>query len=505
MLAPLGSGALLARTGAAEVIEMAAGDRSRVGALEVGAVHAEHDGRRGPGSPPAAALGYVVSGSRRAYFAGDTDLFPGMADIAPGLDVALLPIWGWGPTLGPGHLDPLRAAQALVMLRPRLAVPIHWGTYAPVVIWRAFRRSFLARPPHDFVRAARRLAPDVQVRVLAPGGSTGMVAGVTPGEPAVPGIERPRWARLVGRALILLAINAFGVYIGSLILPGIGLEGRGALIGVVLIAVLNALVYPTLARLVLPISALTLGLGSLVLSGAMIWLAGQISPDFRVDGLGWGIALSVIVTVVNIIGTTLLGIDDDNLYWKKVVQRSARKEGVAPTDVPGVLFLEIDGLAHDVLQRAMRNGHTPNLTRWLEEGSHRLIPWECDWSSQTGASQAGLLHGNNEDMPAFRWFEKERGVAMVSNHPQGHHRDPAAHQRRQRPAGRRRREPGQHVLGGRPPHPPDPQQRHRARARERGARLLRLLREPLLADADDRADGQRHDPREVGVAERAPA
>ncbi len=240
---------------------------------------------------------------------------------------------------------------------------------------------------------------------------------MTPGDPGPPGGQRPRWPRLVGRALILLAINAFGVYIGSLILPGIGLEGPGALIGVLLIALLNALLYPTLARLVLPISALTLGLGSLVLSGAMIWLAGQISPDFRVDGIGWGILLSIVVTVVNIIGTTLLGIDDDNLYWKNVVRKSAREEGVAPTDVPGVLFLEIDGLAHDVLQRAMRNGHVPNLTRWLEEGTHRLLPWECDWSSQTGASQAGLLHGTNEDMPAFRWFEKERGVAMVSNHP----------------------------------------------------------------------------------------
>lgn len=174
VLAPAGSAALLARSGAAEVVEMTAGDRSRVGAVEVRAVHAEHDGRRRPGAPPTPALGYLVSGSQRVYFAGDTDLFPGMADLAPGLDVALLPIWGWGPTLGPGHLDPLRAAEALTMLRPRLAVPIHWGTYAPTVMWRAFRRSFLARPPHDFVRAARRLAPDVRVRVLAPGGSTVM-------------------------------------------------------------------------------------------------------------------------------------------------------------------------------------------------------------------------------------------------------------------------------------------------------------------------------------------
>jgi len=228
---------------------------------------------------------------------------------------------------------------------------------------------------------------------------------------------RPPWPRVVGRVLVLLVINALGVWIGAAILPGVGLEGWGALIGVLLIAAINALLWPVLARLLLPISALTLGFGSLILSGAVIWFAGELTPDFRVDSVWSGIALSLIVTVVNVAATTLLGIDDDNRYWRSVVRRAARKGGVAPTDVPGVIFLEIDGLAHDVLRRAMRNGHTPTFTRWLEEGSHRLIGWECDWSSQTGASQAGLLHGTNEDMPAFRWFEKERGVAMVSNRP----------------------------------------------------------------------------------------
>jgi uncharacterized membrane protein YvlD (DUF360 family) len=227
---------------------------------------------------------------------------------------------------------------------------------------------------------------------------------------------RPGWPRLVWRGLVLLAINALGVYIGALILPGVGLEGNGALIAVVLIAALNAALWPTLARFLLPVSALTLGVGSLILSGAMIYVAGQITSDFRVDGIGWGILLSIIVTIVNVVTTTLLGVDDDNLWWHRAVKRAAQRGGVEPTDVPGVLFLEIDGLAHDVLQRAMRNGHAPTLTRWLEEGTHRLVPWECDWSSQTGASQAGLLHGCNDDMPAFRWFEKERGVAMVSNH-----------------------------------------------------------------------------------------
>ena len=174
VLAPVGAARLLARCGAAAVIELAEEEQTRLGHLVVRAVHAEHDGGRGPGSPPGAALGYVVSGSQSVYFAGDTDLFPGMEGLAPSLDVALLPIWGWGPTLGPGHLDPLRAAEALALLQPRIAIPIHWGTYAPALTWPGTGDSFLTRPPAEFAREARRLAPQVQVRLLAPGGSTVM-------------------------------------------------------------------------------------------------------------------------------------------------------------------------------------------------------------------------------------------------------------------------------------------------------------------------------------------
>jgi Type I phosphodiesterase / nucleotide pyrophosphatase len=90
---------------------------------------------------------------------------------------------------------------------------------------------------------------------------------------------------------------------------------------------------------------------------------------------------------------------------------------VTESEVPGVLFLEIDGLAHDVLWRALQDGSAPTLASWVRGGSHRLQRWETDWSSQTGACQAGLLHGSNEDMPAFRWWEKERGAAIVTNHP----------------------------------------------------------------------------------------
>ena len=109
------------------------------------------------------SLGFIVSGSRRIYFAGDTDLFDGMSALAGSLDVALLPVAGWGSKVGPGHLDPLRAAQALRLLQPRLAIPIHWGTFSPL------NRSTSADPPEAFRRHAAELAPEVEVRILEPG------------------------------------------------------------------------------------------------------------------------------------------------------------------------------------------------------------------------------------------------------------------------------------------------------------------------------------------------
>jgi L-ascorbate metabolism protein UlaG (beta-lactamase superfamily) len=112
-------------------------------------------------------VGFLIDdGGTRVYFAGDTDVFDGMADLAPGLTVALLPVWGWGPKVGPGHLDPERAAQATALLQPRLAVPIHWGTYAGPRVWW---RDDPALPAREFARLAARSAPDVDVRILAPG------------------------------------------------------------------------------------------------------------------------------------------------------------------------------------------------------------------------------------------------------------------------------------------------------------------------------------------------
>jgi L-ascorbate metabolism protein UlaG (beta-lactamase superfamily) len=141
-----------------DIVEVAAGDDVQVGAVCVTATTAEHTGR---------SLGYLIAGSARVYFAGDTDLFDGMRDLAePPLDVALLPIGGWGPRLPPGHLDPRRAAQALELLRPRIAIPIHWGTYTRIGLSRDE-----AAPARQFAEFATRSAPDVDVQVLPVGGT----------------------------------------------------------------------------------------------------------------------------------------------------------------------------------------------------------------------------------------------------------------------------------------------------------------------------------------------
>jgi len=149
-----------------QVIEVVPGDRITVAGLSILAVDAVHDGRRRPVGPRVQAVGYVFEGSRRIYFAGDTDLFDGMAELGP-LDVALMPVWGWGPSVGAGHLDPDRAAQALAMLQPRLAVPIHWGTYRVI----GAKLAVSPTPAEAFAAATLKLAPDVDVRVLPVGGS----------------------------------------------------------------------------------------------------------------------------------------------------------------------------------------------------------------------------------------------------------------------------------------------------------------------------------------------
>jgi L-ascorbate metabolism protein UlaG (beta-lactamase superfamily) len=170
ILAPRGAGEFLRRRGFENVTELTVGESADVRGTRVTAVPAEHDGRRRPFGPVADAVGFSIGDATRVYFAGDTDHFDEMAKLAGDLDLALLPVWGWGPDVGVGHLDPESAARVAALLRPRVAVPIHWGTLFPLGLARR-HAALLREPPREFEAHAAELAPEVEVRILEPGDS----------------------------------------------------------------------------------------------------------------------------------------------------------------------------------------------------------------------------------------------------------------------------------------------------------------------------------------------
>lgn len=221
------------------------------------------------------------------------------------------------------------------------------------------------------------------------------------------------------RILVTWVSNAVGLMIGAAFVPGVSLGSFWwALVATAVLGVLNAALWPALIRFALPITAWTLGIGALALNGLFVWLAAWIIQEgFEVGRVWQGVLLSIWLTVVSIVITTVLAIDDDAVVYRSIVRRQMSKAGAIESDTPGILFLEIDGLGHQVLARAMRDGNAPNLARWVEQGSHHLVKWETDWSSQTGAAQTGLLLGSNENIPAFRWWDKEQGRAVASSTP----------------------------------------------------------------------------------------
>jgi L-ascorbate metabolism protein UlaG (beta-lactamase superfamily) len=171
VLAPRGCAGILRKAGMREVVELMPGERCTVAGVEVEAVRADHDGRRHPFGRDIPALGFLVDGPARVYFAGDTDLFAEMQELAGRVDVALLPIWGWGPRLPAGHLNPESAAHAVALIRPAVAVPIHWGTMRSV---GAKGGADPLAPARAFADAVAKTAPATEVRVLAPGSSTAL-------------------------------------------------------------------------------------------------------------------------------------------------------------------------------------------------------------------------------------------------------------------------------------------------------------------------------------------
>ena len=232
----------------------------------------------------------------------------------------------------------------------------------------------------------------------------------------------------VKRGVVVWLITAAALLLISEILPGFTLDGwRPALGLAAVIGLLNALIWPFVVRVALPLTVLTLGLAALVLNGVVVAVGAAVIPEATIEGWPDGIAVTLGLTVLTAIAFSLFAIDDDDSWARNITARRLRKQRASePAQAPGIVFLEIDGLAWDIVRRALRDGTMPNLSKWVHDGSYRLEPWETDLSSQTGASQAGILHGSNHDMPAFRWWEKDAGRPIVTNHP----RDAAELERR---------------------------------------------------------------------------
>ena len=229
---------------------------------------------------------------------------------------------------------------------------------------------------------------------------------------------RPKFRPL--HLLVAWLVAATALLVAAWIVPGAAVNGFvGALAAALAIAVLNAIVPPLLAALRLPFMVLT-GLILILITNALLLLAADriTDHDLQIDSFWSALGVAFVAAAVTVVLDTILGTNDDDTYTLRVTQRIAKRaDGRTITDTPGIVFLEIDGLALPVLRRALRDGNAPTMARWVEEGTHRLAEWETDLSSQTGASQAGILLGSNDDIPAFRWVEKETAKLVACSGP----------------------------------------------------------------------------------------
>ncbi|MFF8919242.1 alkaline phosphatase family protein [Streptomyces sp. NPDC015032] len=187
---------------------------------------------------------------------------------------------------------------------------------------------------------------------------------------------------------------------------------------------LSALVWPALVRALLIVPALVLGMLVFFLNGSLLLLALRLIPDGRgAANPETAVVVAAVMSAVASATSTALAVRDDNAYRRRLSRLADRRRRRSGADngrsgPPGTVFIQLDGVGHEVLARAAGSGLMPTVAHWLtDEGGHRLTPWRTDWSSQTGASQLGILHGSNHDIPAFRWYEKETGAVMVSSRP----------------------------------------------------------------------------------------
>ncbi|GAB2975295.1 phage holin family protein [Amycolatopsis acidiphila] len=236
-----------------------------------------------------------------------------------------------------------------------------------------------------------------------------------------------RRGRTIARVTLVLLTVALALHGLDLLLDGFSMpRWWQPIVCALLLSLLTSVVWPLVLRVALPLALFTLGIGSFLLLGAGAFAALAAVPGVEVDGLRTAVLVVLGISVVNALVSSLLAIDEDEIFFRRAVRRSRRSPEHLADQPPGVIFLQVDGLGYDVVRRAVRDGDMPTLARWLAADSHKLAKWQTDWSSQTGASVSGILHGSNYDILGFRWYEKDRDHVMACAHP----RDAAEIERR---------------------------------------------------------------------------
>ena len=205
--------------------------------------------------------------------------------------------------------------------------------------------------------------------------------------------------------LVLFIANVVGLYLISFGLDFSFIKLNSVVLFIFFISIFNAILWPLITRILMPVLVWTFGIAALILNGGIFAFFG---PVFGLNITGWGIVLAPLtIALITILLSTIFTMDDDEYYYQSVLREAQWKRKGEIKDYPGLIIVEIDGLAYDVLCEAVEKGYMPTVKSMIDSKTHTLKKWETDLSSQTGASQAGILHGNNEDITAFRWVEKE--------------------------------------------------------------------------------------------------
>ena len=224
--------------------------------------------------------------------------------------------------------------------------------------------------------------------------------------------EKISWKKSAYRTIVVFIGNAIGLYLANFLGVGFSIKSFGAaLVLALILGIINTIFWPLLTRILMPFLVLTFGVGSLVLNGVILVLL-QGTVDYQIGG--WGLILvPLIMALITTILSFILTADDESTYYRAVFRDAEKHRKGDIKEYPGVIIVEIDGLAKNVLCDAIEKGDMPNTKKLIEDKSHILREWETDLSSQTGASQAGILHGNNEGITAFRWIEKDNNNQMM--------------------------------------------------------------------------------------------